>query len=169
VSVNWGFLAHHFRHDLRNWKRFSETGGGAIRFYGIQIIALLAEAGYRDVSLSSAFGASPDEVEKWIAAFSGPGLPECNIVLDTRASANEFRVEQTPGSNGGQKGIFADLGDPFDSDGGTRDSNENDRRVLLLGLMCRSLLEEGVDVPDWYDATIRLWRKTEAETQFEAS
>ena len=47
LSISWRFLAHHFQHALFNWKRSSSTGGGAIRFYGIQLIAMLAQSGYR--------------------------------------------------------------------------------------------------------------------------
>src|SRR6266508_2581914 len=63
LSIHWSFLAHHYLNNLDNWKRFNDAGGGALRFYGIQMIALLAEAGYRNVVSSRAFGPSSNETE----------------------------------------------------------------------------------------------------------
>lgn len=166
ISIHWSFLAHHFRHALRTWKRSSATGGGVIRFYGIQVIALLAEIGYREVTFSRSFGASPDEVEKWTAVFSGPELPECDIVVDTRSTLSKFRVEQAPGSSLGISIVFADLCDPFDSEGDGFQLSGLDRRVPILSRLCRSLWEEGANEQVWYDATIKLWRGVEKKTRF---
>jgi hypothetical protein len=162
VSIHWSFLAHHFRYDLRNWKRFHSTGGGAIRFYGIHIIALLAEIGYRNVILSRAFGSFPDEVEKWFATFAGPGLPECEVVVDTRSAVREFRVDQVSSSRDGLTTIFANLSDPFDSADETFRSGQIDQRVSGLTLLCHSLREEGSNEYQWYDETIRLWASVES-------
>lgn len=168
LSTRWSFLAHHFRHDLRTWKRFHATGGGAVRFYGIQIIALLAEIGYRDVTLSRAFGTSPDEVEKWIAVFAGSGLPECEVVVDTRATVNRFQIEQMFTQDVGLPDtVFANLSDPFDAETDAYPLGGLDRRVPLLSQLCRSLCEEDPNPYEWYDATIKLWGSIEAKTQFE--
>ena len=162
VSINWSFLAHHYRNDLRNWKRFHSTGGGAIRFYGIHVIALLAEVGYRNVILSRAFGSVPDEVEKWCATFAGPGLPECEVVVDTRSTIKEFRVEQVSTSRAGLTTVFANLSDPFDSGDETCRSGQIDQRVSGLTRLCHSIWEEGSNEYEWYAETIRLWTSAEA-------
>jgi len=67
LRIQWRFLAHHLAHQLHIWKRFNSTGGGAIRFYGIQLIALLAEFGYREIVESKATGPTRDEVAGWTA------------------------------------------------------------------------------------------------------
>ena len=168
LSIRWHFLAHHLKNDLRNWKRSNAMGGGAIRFYGIHIIALLAEIGYRDVSLSRAFGTSSNEFEKWIAIFTGSGLPECEVVVDSKAIASEFRVEQTlNASDGCTSIIFADLCDPFASDGESCHLGGIDQRVPILSRLCRSLWEKETGEHEWHDATIKLWRRVEKETLFE--
>ncbi len=169
LSIHWSFLAYHFRHDLCNWKRFNATGGGAIRFYGIHIIALLAEMGYRDVTLSRAFGTSSDEVEKWIAVFAGSGLPECEVVVDTRSTVTKFRVEQTSNPRVGLTTVVANLSDPFDSEDEACRSGQIDRRVHMLTRVCRSLWKEDSNEYEWYNATIRLWWSVEEKTQFEVS
>ena len=169
LSIQWNFLSHHFRYDLRKWKRFSVSGGGAIRFYGIQLIALLAEIGYRDVILSRSFGKSVDEVEKWTASFAGPGLPECDIVVDTRATVGKFRVELISNSSTERGAVFANLIDPFDSMGEACQSDGLDRRVSILSSLCRSLWEQSISEHVWYEATIELWRCIEEKTRFEMS
>jgi len=166
LSIEWSFLSHHYHHDLHNWKRFHKTGGGAIRFYGIHIIALLAEIGYRSVSLSQAFGTSYDEVDGWKATFAGSGLPECEVMVDTRSNISKFQVEQISNSNDGLATVFANLSDPYDSECAVCKVDRIDRRVPILSLLCRSLWEEGTNDYEWYHATIKLWRSIEEKTQF---
>jgi predicted dehydrogenase len=162
VSFHWSFLAHHYRHDLHNWKRFHSSGGGAIRFYGIHIIALLAEIGYRNVILSRALVSFPDEVEMWYATFAGPGLPECEVVVDTRSTVREFRVEQVSNSRAAFNTVFANLSDPFDSGDETCRLGQIDQRVSGLTQLCHSLWEEGSSEYEWYAETVRLWASAEA-------
>lgn len=167
LSIQWNFRAHHFRHDLRNWKRFHVSGGGPIRFYGIQLIALLAEIGYCDVTSSRSFGNSPDEIEKWTASFAGPGLPECDAVVNTRASVRSFRVGLLPNSGTETEAEFANQADPFESPSETDSLEGLDRRVPALSRLCRSLWEQSVNDYAWYDAVIELWRRIEEKTHFE--
>jgi hypothetical protein len=167
LLIQWSFLAHHFRHDLTNWKRFTKSGGGAIRFYGIQLIALLAELGYRGVISSRSFGNSPDVVDKWTASFGGPGLPECDVAVDTRSATEKFSAELLCNSATEPNLVFADLNDPFDST--TIEPLEGlDRRVPVLSRLCRSLWEQAIDENVWYKATNELWRGVEERTSFEA-
>jgi predicted dehydrogenase len=166
LFIQWSFLAHHFRNDLRNWKRFTDSGGGAVRFYGIQLIALLAELGYRVVISSHTLGDSIDEIEKWTASFRGPGLPECEIAVDTRSALEKFNASflygaKEPGA------VFADLNDPFESAPTAASLDGLDRRVPALSRLCRSLWEQTIDEDVWYKATIDLWRSVEERTRFE--
>ncbi len=153
-SITWTFLAHHFRHDLLNWKRTTVTGGGAIRFYGIQLIALLAEIGYRKVLSSRSMGESENEIEKWMATFTGPELPECRVALDTRAEVDRFRME-LPDQR------IADQSDPF------TEAGDLDRRVPGLTSLCRTLCQPDAGEAVWYRATLELWQQVEEKTQFE--
>jgi len=49
LYISWSFIAPHYSNNALVWKRFNSLGGGALRFYGIHLIALLAEIGYRKV------------------------------------------------------------------------------------------------------------------------
>lgn len=162
LEIRWKFAAHHYVHDERNWKRFAPAGGGAIRFFGIHLIALLAEFGYREVLTSRALRTSADECEKWAAVVAGQSLPECDLVVDSRSQDRSFQVVlDTPGSPNPSAGLVHAT-DPFDLDDR---ADGFDRRVWALTDLCRSLWD-GSRSYDWYEAAISLWDHVEAKTQF---
>ena len=168
ASIRWTFLAHHFRYDLRNWKRSHAEGGGALRFYGIQIIALLAEAGYHDVVVSVACAIEPDEVEKWVATFSGPGLPDCDVTVDSRSSTTHFEVGVRSDLDVFQGGVLARLENPLEP-GRTqpmREEGGQDYRSFVLAQLCRSLWDDADVLPAWYENTVDLWKRVEDATRF---
>lgn len=167
LSIHWTFMAHHFSHELRIWKRFDSQGGGVLRFYGIQVIALLAECGYTNVVTSKVSGKSADEADKWLGVFTGPRLPECEVVVDTMSPANVFRVEQLSMCDKEQiTTVFAILKDPFESKAYVGHLDGNDRRVPILAQHCNSLWEDSENKYQWYVATIQLWKTVEFKTEF---
>lgn len=154
-AIRWRFLAHHYRSDVVSWKRSAQQGGGAIRFYGTQVIGLLALAGYREVSVSTAFGPSSDEIDAWQASFTGQGLQPCNVVVDSRCTADSFEASVFGGSHR--------AGGPFDvapSGAGI------DARATLLATVCRSLAEPDDAFVAWYRRTIDLWEQAESKARF---
>ena len=164
INVNWLFLAHHFRQGMRNWKQFDSAGGGAIRFYGIQLIAMLASLGYCNVSESKSYGRSADEPERWIANISGNGLPICRILIDSRCDTAEFRVLCR--SSLGQTKLLADLRNPFGEDDRECLADGLDGRVGVLEALVRSTLNDAELCPSWYPSVIDLWSKVEAKNNF---
>jgi hypothetical protein len=168
LSIQWNFNAHHYQHDLNNWKRFVTTGGGVIRFFGIHILALLAEIGYRNIVMSTTSGASLDEIDRWSAVVSGVGLPECNIVVDSRSSAASFQVVCVSGTNG-RLDVSERLATPFDADQPLDAGSLTglDPRVSLLIELCRSLLAVAENEYDWYQHTLELWRSAEEKAYLE--
>jgi len=167
IAIDWTFMAHHFRHDLQNWKRSSGQGGGAIRFYGIQAIALLAELGYRDVVSSTAYGSTIDEPERWVATFAGGDLPVCHLAIDSRAMNTSFRVGVSTQS--GPPRRVTDQQDPFDFGGDEVIRQGLDRRVDILAQLSRSLIEAEPGRYDWYDAVVALWRVAEVKLEFHSA
>ena len=167
LSLQWSFMAHHYRYNVPNWKRFAASGGGAIRFYGIHVLALLAELGYRDVIMSQAFGEFSEEQERWSAIFTGTGLPEFKAVVDTRSPIDKFVLERISDSHGGRvTTALANLVNPFESIDSSDEIGRLDLRVPILTQLCRSLWEERVNEYDWYAAAIELWRTVEERLQF---
>jgi predicted dehydrogenase len=162
LSIRWRFMAHHFANDLQNWKRFHDQGGGAIRFYGIQVIALLAELGYHDVAASQSSGAAAYEVDRWTATFTGNALPDCDVIVDSRSEVTELHVARR-GTDGVSRVLVAQR-DPFSATA----TEGLDPRVGLLRELCASLWSDDAAVP-WYAAANALWREVEAQTVFAVS
>lgn len=148
--IEWTFLAHHFRHPSATWKQQPALGGGALRFYGIQLIALLAELGYREVIASDLSA----DAARWTATFGGKGLADCSILLDSKSPANVFRIA-------GAKGVSIDQDDPFD-DAGNIAVDRQDRRVCSLTRLCHSLWEGQADMYAWYREALNLWNQAES-------
>lgn len=163
VNITWNFMAHHYRHNLPSWKRNSVEGGGAIRFYGIHLIALLAELGYKKVLSSKAFGPNTEEVVEWMATFSGKGIPDCNIVVNTKASSEEFRIDYEARS---MITPVVYQADPFSN---LSRVDGLDIRLSPLKDLCLSFSEDSNKTYSWYLESIELWRAVESSTLFEVS
>lgn len=163
LNINWNFLAHHFQHESTAWKKYRTSGGGAIRFYGVHLIALLAEIGYQEISSSQTFGPNTEEILQWTATFSGMGLPVCNVAINTKATSNQFRIDCAGGST---ITTIVDQADPFYNGPSELSSNELDRRTPLLRDLCLSLWEDPGNIYKWYRDTLRLWRIIEERTFF---
>ena len=158
LSLRWNFLAHHFRSDRASWKRSTAAGGGAIRFYGIQAIAFLAELGYREVLGSLAGGPTNDEIETWTATFGGPGLLGCEVTVQTRSEPARFHFEC-------RGRAFVDQPDPFVRPNESAD-DVLDRRLPVLTALVRSLWDEDETLAASYQNTLELWRRVEEATRF---
>ena len=156
ISIAWRFMAHHFRHGIVTWKRFHSQGGGVLRFYGIQLIALLADAGYISVEHSTLAIGVADEPERWQATFSGHGLPVCTVDVDSRAPSNRFSIAAEAGASA----VIDDV-DPFALE---RATTGQDRRVAPIVRLMHSFDDEDFRWNRLYAATNTLWDEVEART-----
>jgi predicted dehydrogenase len=154
ASLRWRFRAHHHRTGSETWKRQVAQGGGAVRFFGIHVIALLAELGYDAVSFSEISPESGAEADCWYAAFDGPGLPVFHIAVETNADVDEFHLSY--------RAALIDLPDPFSL---ARTVGEFDRRVDTLTQLCSELLYDDVPWLPWYQSSIQLWSEVERLTR----
>jgi predicted dehydrogenase len=161
ISLNWNFMAHHYRANLANWKRFGPTGGGALRFFGIHLIALLAELGYDDVLDSIVKGASDAETECWQATFIGRDLRPFAIEVNSRAEHTLFRIVARIG---GQTQVLVDQPDPFASTGAAVVPDQ-DPRVGVLQQLYRSF-DEADDLDTQRQKNIvALWANVEGKSR----
>lgn len=161
LTIEWSFMAHHFANGVDTWKRLHKQGGGALRFYGIHLVALLALLGFREVSHSSLTGSNPGEPERWLATVTCPKGRSATLVLDCRSPISAFRI--TRKRNGNQEELV-DLPDPFWS---LHHADATDRRVGYLSRLLRSL-----DEPDSEHHALLmdiqwLWERIESVTQIE--
>lgn len=156
VTVEWTFMAHHFAHDLRNWKRSHENGGGVLRFFGIHLVALLARHGYREVDRCTLAGTDPAEPERWSAVFSGPRLANCRVHVDSRAPTRGFAIALAGPADSPP---LVELQDPFESDAR---NPAGDPRVEALKHLLATLRCEDDPYERIYDEANRLWQEVEA-------
>ena len=156
LNIDWQFRAHHYAHDLRNWKRFVSLGGGALRFFGIHLVGLLAEFGFDTLVSSSASASAPDECEIWSAVFIGPNLPKCRVEVHSNAARRRFSVDWTGPELAVERLVHLD--DPFEAN---VDESGFDRRVGILTEVCRDLIDCPTLAYPWYRQSVRLWDMAE--------
>ncbi|MCH5342464.1 MAG: hypothetical protein J1E64_00385 [Acetatifactor sp.] len=89
ISITWDFEAHHFTNDIDTWKRYEQQGGGALRFYGIQVIGLLASAAEWKPVESEMYANDNDEDLEWNCVVVS-GLHKVKVHIDSRSKRNGF-------------------------------------------------------------------------------
>jgi predicted dehydrogenase len=153
LQIKWLFRAHHYAVDQYNWKRAEIDGGGALRFYGIQLISLLAALGFDQVRASSVSAKQHGEAVTWRATLANPCGARCQLEVETDAPQTTFAVTAPA------LGMMISRQDPFSAA-----PDDQDRRVPLLVQLCRAFLftERATDPSD--RAAIDLWRAIENVT-----
>ena len=157
-SIRWNFRAHHHVTNLDTWKRRPAQGGGAIRFYGVQLIGLLAELGYTDVMNSQVTSSRAGEHCLWTAALSGRGLPRCLVSVDTTSDPACFEIR---GHGSARRPLEIISVDPFGCAG---QAGALDRRIGGLTKLYGSLLHDADAMPPWYRSSVQLWQAIEVAT-----
>ena len=164
-KLKWQFMAHHYINQTLNWKRDHTQGGGVIRFYGIHIIALLAEWGYDEVVASKVFIGSRDVgASKWEASFKGQNLPNFDVEIDSQSKEQSFSFELVHSDQ-----PFYRSGNPFESQISTNLSPPIDIRCKYLKKL---LLENQSQIEVWPNRlvnTLQLWQRVEKATNFSGS
>lgn len=154
LRIEWSFMAHHFAHEVRTWKRSQSTGGGVLLFFGVHLLALLSRHGYTEALESRLHGADPDEPREWHARFAGRGLPECAVHVNSHSDAAAFRI--LAGS-----APLVDLADPFAVRGNAADSPAGDRRIPILAHLLGTFEQDDREFVALYRRTNALWQAVE--------
>ena len=167
LAIVWRFMAHHFQHGLSNWKRKESEGGGVLRFYGIHLIALLAELGYREIGISRILGGH-DEPERWCAQLLGDRLPPCRIEVDSKSRTRAFTISVEKADRRAPL-LMVDLQDPFDREVPEDPTLGHDRRVGVTTRLLRTFDDDDLRYVDLYERVNTLWSLVEASSQHESS
>jgi hypothetical protein len=164
IEINWFFYAHHFEGDLQTWKRNPNYGGGIIRFYGVHIIALMAEAGYEKVSFSVTYGPSADDAYAWKASFSGINLPICNIEINSKSEDKYFNIIH---STDNLRKIIIHQNNPFNNDMVLSHQHQDARIASIINLCCSfGCNKVQKNENHIYMNTLLLWEKIERANTF---
>jgi predicted dehydrogenase len=156
LHINWSFKADHFIRGKDTWKRYHSLGGGVMRFYGIQVLAVLASLGYSAVVSSKLFERLPDQPDIWTAQFSGTNIPLCDICIDTNADNNSFQIMTGEDSN--NISIFYSDVSPFVN--ASNAENQDNRVPILQRLLC-SMNQDEMQYMALYHVTNELWALAE--------
>lgn len=156
LHVRWLFRAHHYAVDRSNWKRAEAEGGGALRFYGIQFVSVLAALGFDHVLASRIRATRPGEAESWDATLVNRNGARCLLELESNAAEAEFAIT-APADN-----ITVSRHDPF-----TAAADDQDRRVPLLVGVCREFLTSEAATAPSDRKSITLWQAIEDVTRRE--
>jgi predicted dehydrogenase len=161
LSLRWTFHAHHYRHALPNWKRVPDQGGGALRFYGIHLVAALAALGPCEVLRSTTFGPTFEDAASWTAELLVSGV-RLDLVVDSACSETSFAIESvTRASEAAEEGLR--LLDPFAE---FQAKDGEDPRVLVLQGLYKSLAARSEDAAhvNLCLTVQQLWQAIEAKT-----
>jgi predicted dehydrogenase len=153
LHIRWRFRAHHYAAGQSNWKRAEAEGGGALRFYGIQLIRLLATLGFDQVEVSRLKAARPGEAESWHATLASRKGARCIIELESNAAQTLFAVTAPA------LGITVSRQDPFEAA-----PDNGDRRVPHLVSLCREFLSAETTTDPLDRKAIALWQAIEDVT-----
>jgi hypothetical protein len=161
-ELKWHFMAHHFSNNISNWKRDNQQGGGVLRFYGIHIIALLAEWGYNNIVFSEikCDPLSGDHLS-WKSIFNGKDLPEFRIEIDSRSISTCFTI-----SRQNDKTVFEDSSDPFDNSSDTKNKMLVDFRAKYLQQLMGEFINSSEHWPKQLLDITNLWALVEERTHF---
>jgi predicted dehydrogenase len=158
IRISWHFRAHHFVADVNTWKRDPQQGGGALRFYGMHLLAALTRhAGPAPIVVASTIDAvGTAEAVRWRARVTGASGTAIDLEIDTDSEQTRFFV------HAGNACVY-DAPSPFvrPMDAGTAITEREDPRVPELV----ALLQDPTDHRRWSAQTVALWRAVEAATR----
>ena len=164
-AVHWRFRAHHHQQSLHNWKRIPAQGGGALRFYGIHLIALLAEWGYTTAARSIVHEDGEGGAPAWQAEIVGPGLPPVHVAIDSDSPFTSFSIApgRPPDEQEAEAPLHIGLG-PFDQAVSPSPWPDMDRRCGYLHAMLTEPITDGPPGHTRLRAATTLWAEIEAIT-----
>jgi len=91
IFIEWTFHADHFKNNKLTWKRDHALGGGALRFYGIHLIALLAKLDMYVIN-SNLRKENSVYVKIWEASFMNKNYEEVLLKVNTDSLETKFIV-----------------------------------------------------------------------------
>jgi predicted dehydrogenase len=164
IEIEWYFLAHYFQFQQNIWKRQYDQGGGPLRFYGIQILAVLAALGYDEVTGSELSAGPGGDIERWTGHFRGKSRAMLKITIDARAEFSKFSISTTGDK---KRDTIFENDRPFSTPTGKKEFEGTDPRIFILEKIFRSF-DQKLSY-DSYRNTQILWSQCEKILKFQQS
>jgi predicted dehydrogenase len=163
IDMSWLFRAYHHSSDIETWKRRKSEGGGALRYFAIHLVAVLASLADWTVTQASMDDSEPD-AQRWCRFRLQSGNVRASCECDTAATeASQFRVVvRTEVANQ----MVVNEPDPFVQSVDfnhteIEDSRGRDRRVTMLKEMLIQFERDPKLNMGWYHRHIGLWKNIE--------
>jgi predicted dehydrogenase len=165
IKIEWSFRAHHYSNGVDTWKRYTPQGGGALRYYCIHFLGLLATMG-EWTPLKCERHARTNGEEPYCSFVVRRQNVQVSILCDT-ISPDSPRFLVTS-SAGGQHAEIVSLDEPFsehrecyDHDSGFRPPIGGDRRINALESVLDGLFGESSKTNLAYLRHAKLWQALE--------
>jgi len=161
IDIEWTFTAFHLSAGNDSWKATHEEGGGVLRFYGIQLIALLSKWGVSYVE-SSIISLKYGESTAWVAIFHNEIGGRIHVKLDCFSPISKFIIKTMTS----ESQDFVHLESPFC---GERTEYDRDERVGILKKIIESLERSNESYYESYANVNKLWDVIEKNTVWQIS
>lgn len=152
IRITWNFKAHHYAHNLDNWKRNVSEGGGVLRFFGIHFVSMMAANNFVIVQYSNIECKYENSAEEWSARFANARGDTIEISIDSNCKHESFVMDFGNGQTISNRTPF----DDFEKVRGY------DLRVKSLQQKIKKLLTSRESELAQLDAATELWKKIEA-------
>jgi predicted dehydrogenase len=159
IHFNWQFLAHHYKHNLAGWKRQVGEGGGALRFFGVHLLALLAELGDWSAIQCSPQNAADEDPSFTCSAQTSVCRAEINC--DSRwQGSSSFMVTV---KRGGEILFSHHSSNPFTNAAAdtTNQPGNLDSRITFLHKLLERAAKGPIPQPCDYKRHLHLWQDLE--------
>ncbi len=155
--LKWKFHAYHFAYEVKSWKREDDQGGGIIRFYGIQLIALLSQIKFNNL-LESKITYKDNSSFRWEAKFSNENKSTFALELDSLSPKKEFSISKFRSKKSNEL-VFV-LEDPFEN----IENSKSDRRVKFISDSLNNL-SQSKSFFALNEDVINLWKEVEQNSK----
>ncbi|MDI1311674.1 Gfo/Idh/MocA family oxidoreductase [Prosthecobacter sp.] len=155
IHFDWRFMAHHYKHGLYNWKRNVSEGGGALRFYAVHLLEVLARMANWSSLACSPLGFTDEDPSLTCSLHSTHGRAEINC--DSQWTSSPFFSVTL--KMGDQILFRHDAPTPFSNSANdsTNQPGRADSRIIFIRQLLRRAIGGALSDASIHQEHVRLW------------
>lgn len=157
--MQWHFMAQHFKDNQDSWKADHKLGGGALRFYGIHLIAFLESIGQTKVEFSRLFQDKLGRMVRWQACFTILDGATVTVDVDSNSESEQFGIYRT----GELQVPLLQIRTPFAD---VVQCGGEDNRICILQKLIGTFDEPNEKIYSLYGQVNSLWETVENVTEY---
>jgi predicted dehydrogenase len=156
-EISWKFFAHHFRNQMTSWKSDHEHGGGALRFYGIHLIAYFESINITSIEYSRLICNQNRSPSRWQARFKIHNGARITVDLDSYSKLELFEVHTS------NEQCNIKILNPFSME---KVENDEDSRIAVLKKLLDTFSLGNDEIYKYYYRVNKLWAEVEKITEW---